>query len=177
MCKFCENLSYEKEEYTMYMECRDNRNWENSYYGMSSGIYKYYRRRHLPPNLVQLDVIPNLETTNNGEAGKINVLYTHPEGDIDGRVNIYAYQDGKFKCKVHEGLYCNGVPQTAEIYFTDFELDKFDDIDDASQLMRSKSITYFAEAIDTLVGYSSLLDYSTNKEIVDLLQNSDLSFQ
>ena len=157
----------EKEEYTMYMECRDNRNWENSYYGMSSGIYKYYRRRHLPPNLVQLDVIPNLETTNNGEAGKINVLYTHPEGDIDGRVNIYAYQDGKFKCKVHEGLYCNGVPQTAEIYFTDFELDKFDDIDDASQLMRSKSITYFAEAIDTLVGYSSLLDYSTNKEIVD----------
>lgn len=149
----------EKETYKVYLECRDHRAWENSYYGIAKEEFTCCRKRHEPPNLVKLEVIPNLSTDGNGEKGKIRVLYTHPEGNIDGTVSIYAYQDGRYKCKIHEGTYSNNVQQTVEICFTDVELDLFDDIDDASQLMRSKNITYFAEAHDTLVNMSSLDKY------------------
>lgn len=144
------------EEFKIHLECRDHRNWDNSYYGYSE--FTGLRKKHEPPNDVKIEVIPNLPDDGDGEHGKIKVIYTHPEGDIDGIVDIYAYQDGIYKGHVHSATYKNNIEQIAEINFTNYEK-KDDENDPAKQLLRSKNISYFAKATDTLVSMTSLDKY------------------
>lgn len=142
--------------YKMYLECRDHRTWNNSYYGFA--MYESARKKHEPPNPVKLEVTPNLQDSGDGEVGKIKLLYTHPEGDIDAKVDVYAYQDGKYKNLVHSATYKNNVEQVIEIDFDTYEK-KDGESNPNKQLLRSKNITYFAVATDTLVGMTSLDKY------------------
>lgn len=132
-------------EYSVYVEARDNRPLTNSYYGLSEEFVGV-RKKHVPPNEVQIEVIYNLtDTAGDGETGRMKVTYTHKEGDVMGIVDIYAYQDDKPICNIYSGDFVNDVPQNITINFTEFEL-----------LNRSKDITYYAVATDKLVGYTSL---------------------
>ena len=84
------------DNYEILVEARDVRiELPNSYYGISN-TFTSARKKHEPPNLVDIEVIYNLtDGIGNGEHGKMNVKYTHPEADIDASVTIYAYQDNK----------------------------------------------------------------------------------
>ena len=135
----------ENEEYTVYVEAHDTRGFENSYYGISEPFI-YARRKHEPPNEVILNINYNLaDDTGDGERGTMSVTYTHPEGDIDGTVTIYAYQDDELIADIYTGVFKNNVMQTIEYRFPDF-----------TDLKRSKEINYYAVAKDNLVGFSSL---------------------
>lgn len=160
----------EKEEFinehcNLYVEARDVRTLTNSYYGLSD-MFDTYRMEHEPPNDVQLQVIPNLsDGIGDGERGKIKVLYTHPEGDINGTVDIYAFQNDEngnfiFKGKVFTiDNICNGIEQTVEIDFLSNENNHFN-VEHYRLLDRSKRITYFAIATDHLVGMTSYDKYN-----------------
>ena len=92
----------------------------------------------------------------------MNVTYTHPEGDVDASVTIYAYQDGKLVTDVFTGDFHSGVKQSGiTIDFTKFPA-----------LKRSKRITYFAVATDKLVGMTSLTPYfdKTNVSLQEKLK-------
>lgn len=139
----------EKQEYTIFVEARDLRGFTNSYYGISEP-YTNMRMRHEPPSEVQLEVIHNLtDGTGNGERGSMRMSYTHPEG-LNAIVTVYAYQDGNLIGAVHSAEYTSDtVGYTITYNFNDASFKDF-------KLQRSKEITYYAEAVDTLVGFSSL---------------------
>lgn len=148
----------ENEKYTIYIEARDVRTWENSYYGFGGEADKgieYYRRKHAYPNDVQLTIIPNLvDGLGDGEKGRITVLYDHPEiTEQSGIVDIYAYQDNQLICKVYSGEFYPKKEQTITIDFSLYE-HKLKDIQ-TSVLKRSKNVTYYAVATDVL-GFTSL---------------------
>ena len=154
-----------KYKYQMYVEAKDVRPLTNSYYGLSD-MFESFRQEHEPPNDVQLQVIPNLsDGIGDGERGKIKVLYSHPEGDIPGKVDIYAFQDdgnGNFilKDKIYSINYIqNEVEQTIEIDFLENENSKYN-AEEYRMLDRSKRITYYAIATDSLVGMTSYDKYN-----------------
>lgn len=148
------------EPYKIAVEARDNRSWENSYYGLSDSYdTEFCRGKHATPNEVQLTVIPNLvDGLGDGEKGRITVLYTHPEiTDKAGIVDIYAYQDNQLKCKVYSGEFYPDKEQTITIDFTMYEHKRKEDIQ-GSVLKRSKGVYYYAVATDAL-GFSSFDDF------------------
>ena len=158
----------ENERYDIAVEARDNRPWENSYYGLfdsATSELELYRRKHALPNEVQLTVIPNLvDGLGDGEKGRITVMYDHPEiTDKEGTVDIYAYQydklnqDSKLICKVYSGQFYPKKEQTLTIDFTMYDHKLKDDIQ-PSVLKRSKSVYYYAVATDVL-GFSSFDKY------------------
>ena len=167
---FIKKVDADKKEFLnehlkLFVEARDVRTLTNSYYGLSDE-FDTYRMKHEPPNDVVLKVTPNLsDGIGDGERGKISVLYTHPEGDIDGKVDIYAFQndkDGNFilKGKVYTvGNICNGVEQTVEIDFASNE-NTDTNVPEFKLLNRSKNITYYAIATDSLVGMTSYDKYN-----------------
>ena len=153
------------EHLKLFVEARDVRTLTNSYYGLSDE-FDTYRMKHEPPNDVVLKVTPNLsDGIGDGEHGKISVLYTHPEGDIPGKVDIYAFQNDKndnfiLKGKVYTiDNICNGIEQTVEIDFLNHE--NIESNTEESRLLdRSKKITYYAIATDSLVGMTSFDKYN-----------------
>ena len=155
---------FKKDHLKLFVEARDVRSLTNSYYGLSDE-FDTYRMKHEPPNDVVLKVTPNLsDGIGDGERGKMSVLYTHPEGDIPGKVDIYAFQndkDGNFilKGKVFtvDNIY-NGVEQTVEIDFLNNE-NSDSNTKEYRLLDRSKKITYYAIATDHLVGMTSYDKY------------------
>ena len=149
----------QNEEYTVYVQARDTRPWENSYYGLNEGSCKFYRKKHACPNNVELTIIPNLvDGLGDGEKGRMTVLYTHPEiKEEPGIVDIYAYQDNELKCKVYSGEFYDGIEQTLTIDFTMYEYNINDSLL-RDNLNRSKSIRYYAIATDSL-GFTSFDDY------------------
>ena len=154
-----------KYKYQMYVEAKDVRPLTNSYYGLSD-VFESFRQEHEPPNDVQLKVIPNLsDGIGDGERGKIKVIYSHPEGDIPGKVDIYAFQDddnGNFILidKIHTINYIqNEVEQTIEIDFLENENSKYNP-EEYRLLDRSKKIAYYAIATDSLVGMTSYDKYN-----------------
>lgn len=152
----------ENERYTIAVEARDNRTWENSYYGLFDSVasnIEFYRRKHALPHEVQLTVIPNLvDGLGDGEKGRITVMYDHPEiTDKEGTVDIYAYQDNKLICRVYSGQFYPKQEQTLTIDFTMYEHKLSNEIQ-RSVLKRSKGIYYYAVATDIL-GYSSFDKY------------------
>ena len=166
-------LDYEKDHlgkvwpingnYEVLVEARDVRiELPNSYYGISN-VFTSTRKKHESPNLVDIEVTYNLtDGIGDGERGKMNVTYTHPEGDVDASVTIYAYQDGKLVTDVFTGDFHSGVKQSGiTIDFTKFPA-----------LKRSKRITYFAVATDKLVGMTSLTPYfdKTNVSLQEKLK-------
>ena len=147
----------EKEGYSIAIEARDDRDWENSYYGFYNSMDKLnlFRRKHAYPNDIELTVIPNLvDASSDGEKGRLTVLYDHPEiTDRSGTVDIYAYQDNELICKVYTGEFYPKQEQTITIDFTMFE--HTTDVDkESSVLKRSKRINYYAVATDAL-GFTS----------------------
>ena len=110
--------------------------------------------------------MPNLsDGIGNGEEGKIEVTYTHPEGDIDGTVDIYAYQNDENNNYILKGkictidTMCNGVSQVITMDFLNNENSNRNA--PAYRLLdRSKSITYYAIATDKLVGMTSFDKYA-----------------
>lgn len=148
------------DNYEVLVEARDGRiDLPNSYYGISN-VFTSARKEHKPPNLVDIEVIYNLtDGIGDGEKGKMDVTYTHPEGNVDASVTIYAYQDGKLVTDVFTGDFHSGVKQSGiAIDFTKFPA-----------LKRSKRITYFAVATDKLegVGMTSLTPYFNKTNISD----------
>ena len=159
-----EKAEFVDEHCKIYVEARDTRSLTNSYYGLSNE-FDTYRIEHEPPDDVKLEVIPNLsDGIGNGEEGKIKVTYTHPEGDINGKVDIYAFQNDKnnnyiLKGKVYTiDTICNGVEQTITIDFLNSENSPLNSEEDRI-LDRSKNITYYAIATDGLVGKTSFDKY------------------
>ena len=151
----------ENEEFEVLVEARDTRtNLPNSYYGVSN-IFKSSRKRHEPPYEVNIEVTYNLtDGIGDGEHGTMRVTYTHPEEGIEADVTIYAYQENKLICNVYTGKFKNGESRVIEHDFTDFPA-----------LKRSKYITYYAVAVDTLVGMSSLDRIFKPKEGMKELSN------
>ena len=155
----------EKELFYTYVEARDTRPLTNSYYGFSNE-FECFRKRHEPPNDVQLKVIPNLsDGIGNGEEGKIEVTYTHPEGDINGTVDIYAYQNDENNNYILRGkictidTMCNGISQVITMDFLNNENSNHNA--PAYRLLdRSKDVTYYAIATDHLVGMTSFDKYT-----------------
>lgn len=152
----------ENEEFSFYVEARDTRPWENSYYGLSdlsNDGAKYHRRKHVYPHEVDLTIIPNIvDGLGDGEKGRISVLYTHPEIlDQSGIVDIYAYQDGQLVSKVYSGEFYHNQEQTITIDFAMYEYKSQNDAE--KRLQRSKDVTYYAVATDIL-GFCSLTRFN-----------------
>lgn len=147
----------ENEKYQIRLEAHDDRSWPNSYYGLSS-LMEYHRRRHVPPNDLEVTIIPNLvDGLGDGEKGRMSITYTHSEiTDKPGIVDVYAYQDGILKTKVYSGEFYNGVEQTLTIDFTMYEYD-IPEIE-YETLNRSKDVYYYAVATDML-GFSTFDKY------------------
>ena len=165
----------ENEEYTVVIEARDNTVWSNSYYGVSEP-FVYARRKHEPPNEVLLEVYNNLaDDVGDGERGTMLVTYTHPEGDIDGTVTIYAYQEGINPVPVYTGIFKNnkaqivggpGDKEEEALFFPNFP-----------ELNRSKEITYYAVAKDNLVGFNSLENFYDKNEYGEMTEDEIISLK
>ena len=153
----------ENEEYAVVVEARDVRiDLENSYYGVSNEFVSI-RKRHQPPNDVDIEVTYNLtDGIGDGERGKMKVTYTHPETSVDATVTIYAYQDNKLITSVYTGDFYNGESRVIEHDFTK-----------SSLLKRSKYITYYAVATDKLVGMTSLDKYFVLEDNTLTLSNDE----
>ena len=152
----------DNEEFEVLVEARDNRtSYGNSYYGVSN-VFKSARKKHEPPYEVDIEVTYNLtDGIGNGEHGKMMVTYTHPEPEMEADVTIYAYQDNKLICDICTKRFINGAPpQPVEYDFNEFPA-----------LKRSKYITYYAVAEDTLVHMSSLDRIFKPKEGMEELSN------
>ena len=148
----------EKESFDFALVARDERPWDNSYYGLFNSVdenFDYCRKSHTYPNEVELTIIPNLvDGLGDGEKGRISVLYTHPEiKDREGIVDIYAYQDGQLITKVYSGEFYPDKEQTITIDFSMYEHNIKNEKEKV--LKRSKDVTYYAVATDTL-GFNSL---------------------
>ena len=148
----------EKEIFDFALVARDERPWDNSYYGLFNSVggdFEYCRKSHTYPNEVKLTIVPNLvDGLGDGEKGRISVLYTHPEiKDRAGTVDIYAYQDGQLINKVYSGEFYPDKEQTITIDFSMYEHNIKDE--NERVLKRSKDITYYAVATDVL-GFRSL---------------------
>lgn len=156
----------ENEKYTVVVEARDLRGFENSYYGVSN-VFTSFRKHHEPPFEVQLEVTHNLTNgVGDGERGTMNVTYTHPEGDVDATVTIHAYQDDVLICDIYTGDFHNNESRVIEYNFTNFP-----------KLKRSKEITYYAVAVDKLVGLSSLDRIFTPKDSTTPPLSNDIKLQ
>ena len=163
----------EEEEYYFYVQARDIRPWENSYYGLSDTSKdraKYARQKHIYPNDVDIVVIPNLiDGLGDGEKGRVSITYTHPTIlDQPGIVDLYAYQDGKLIAKVYSGEFYPDEEQTITVDFTMYEHNASNDTDKV--LVRSNYITYYAVATDIL-GFCSLTKFDDiSIEYIPLLE-------
>lgn len=137
--------------YSYWIESRDRYN--NSYYN-STDIIIRNRKRHEKPNEVIISCTPC-----HGETGDLTIKYTHPE-NLDSKIYLYAFVDK------------NTTPiliETFDMTFTKDQLDEYAktltpisiemkytvNFNNYSKLIRSNNISYYAIAIDTLVGYKS----------------------
>lgn len=137
--------------YSYWMESRDRYN--NSYYNSTDVIVRN-RKRHERPNEVIVSCTPC-----HGEKGELSIKYTHPE-NLDAKVYLYAFMDE------------STTPiliQTFDMIFTKDQLDEYEktltpisiemkytvDFTKYTKLTRSHNISYYAIAVDTLVGYKS----------------------
>ena len=143
------------DNYEILVEARDVRiELPNSYYGISN-TFTSARKKHEPPNLVDIEVTYNLtDGIGDGERGKMKVTYTHPEAGVDASVTIYAYQDNKYVADVYTGDFYNGESRIIECDFIKIPA-----------LKRSKRIIYFAVATDKLVGMTSLTPYFDKTDV------------
>lgn len=103
--------------------------YTNSYYRCSP-IYQFVRQKHEPPDKVIIQC-----KTAHEEKGDLSITYTHPE-DLKGSINLYGYQEGKYRKLLKTIEMNSGTTEALTIEF----INNFD---------RSTNISYYAIATDT----------------------------